>query len=595
MSRLLLAALLLTTPLAAAPGDKAPPPGEDVLALASDKALIVLQVNGVERAQERLNALLKAAVPDLADKAAQNVREMLAELLEGRDLKALRGDGRLLITIADLDQAADKAGITFLFPVRTADAFKKDFLTEPERTSLKKDGDLEQLKFEDQEVPFYLAELKDYVVVSADRDLTAAYTKGTVAGVSRRASREVSRAFHAGDVSLFVNATAVQAKYGDQLKRYKALAETLLKGEGIQGVNKGQMAQIKGVLDAAFQIVEDGTAAVLTVEFRPDGLRLLGLAQFGDKTPTATALQKYQLAPFEALGTLPAGQAVYSGSNLNLGSSEAAGVMAGGFTADDEDAPAKETLAGLLKDLRSSDHGLVLTAGNMLAAGGLEALSSKEAAKIVDARLKILKALTATGSFANVPLKGKPDIKENAEKVGGFSLHAATVKYDFDKATAELPAETRDATRASMKRALGGDEARFWFGTDGKTVLQVTGPDWSVAKALAEGYLSGGTGIGKDEAFQFTRKQLPAEASMLAVLDAGRTAHSLLGLLRDTAGAVPGLPVQLTDVKAPTGKAAYIGAAVVLTTGHGSFELFVPATAVAQIRALIEPLLDNAD
>ena len=232
MSRLLLVALvahLVATPLAAAPGDKAPPPGEDVLALASDKALFVLQVNGAERAQDRLNALLKAAVPDLAEKAAQNVRETLAELLEGRDLKALRGDGRLLVTISDLDTAADKAGITFLFPVKTADAFKKGFLTEAERTSLKKDGDIEQLKFEDQEAAFYLAELKDYVVVSADRELTAAYAKGSVTGVSKRVSREISRAFHTGDVSLFVNAAAVQAKFGDDLKRYKALAETLLR------------------------------------------------------------------------------------------------------------------------------------------------------------------------------------------------------------------------------------------------------------------------------------------------------------------------------------------------------------------------------
>ena len=248
-----------------------------------------------------------------------------------------------------------------------------------------------------------------------------------------------------------------------------------------------------------------------------------------------------------------------------------------------------------MKELRTADHGLALTAGNMLAAGGLEATASRDAAKIVDTRLKVLKALTATGSFANVPLKGKPDVKENAEKVGGFPLHAVTVKYDFDKATAELPAEARDATKSSLKRALGGEEARFWFGTDGKTVLQVTGPDWAAAKPLAEGYLAGGTGVGKDEAFQFTRKQLPAEASMLAVLDAGRAAHSLIGLVRDTAGAVPGLPAQLPDVKAPDGKPAYIGAAVVLTAGHGSLELFVPATAVAQIRKLIEPLLDNAD
>lgn len=584
MSRLLpvLLILALGSPLAAAPGD-------DALSLASDKSLFVLQINGVQRAQDRLDALLKAAVPDIADRAATTVRETLAELLEGRDLKALRGDGRIVITVSDLDTAADKSGITFLFPVATADAFKKGFLTDAERASLKKDGPLEKLTFEDQDVPFYLAELKDYVAVSADRESAAAYAKGTVTGLGRKASKEISQAFHAGDVSLFVNVSAVQAKFGDQLKRYKALAETLLKGDSVQGVSKGQMEQIKGLLDAAFQLAEDGSAAVLSVEFRPDGVRLKGLAQFGEKTATATALTKYKLSQFDQLGTLPPGQAVYTASNLNLGGSAVAGLMAGGFTADDDDAAAKETIAGLLKDLRTADYGLALTAGNMLEVGGLEATVSKDAGRVVAGRLKVLRALTAGGSFSNVPLNGKPEIKANAETVGGFALHAVTVRYDLDKATAELPAEVRDTTKVSMKRGLGGDAVRYWFGTDGKTVLQVTGTDWANAKALVEGYLAGGPGVGKDEAYQFTRKQLPAAASMLAVLDAGRAGHSLMGLVRDASA--PGVPA----AKAPDGKPAYIGAAVVLTAGHGSFELFVPAAAVAQIRKLIEPLLDNDD
>jgi len=546
------AAAVLVLPLTAtaAPTGKDPAaPPDEALALIPPKAIATVQINGLGRVQDRLDKLLKAAAPDRADQASKAVRDAIADALAGRDTRALRPDGRVLIAIADVEKLPDDATLTFLFPVKSGDDFRAQFLTEEERKSLKKDGDLESVQWEDRKEPFYLANLTGYVVVSSDKAAATAYAKGEIGGVARQLSAETARTFLDADVGLFVNVREVNAKYGDQLKTVKSLADLFLKGDSVQGVSKAQLEQIKGIIEAAFTVVEHGTAAVLAAEFRPDGLALRGLAQFADNSATAEALKKYKPAELPELGVLPVGQMAYSASVLQAGRASA---LMDSFVVDDADPAAKETIDGLKKELAAYDRGLTLATGKMTGAT-LETIESKDAAKIVTARLGMLKALTRDGSFGGVPLKAKPDVTEKAETVGGFALHRARFSYDFDKAVADLPEDQREAARASARRTLGGDESAVWLGTDGKTVLQLAAREWADAKALAEAYLSKAAPLAKDEAYQFTRKHLPAEATMLVILDTAQTAYSLYGVFRGATGAVPGFPKAVPDARAPPG------------------------------------------
>jgi hypothetical protein len=124
-------------------------------------------------------------------------------------------------------------------------------------------------------------------------------------------------------------------------------------------------------------------------------------------------------------------------------------------------------------------------------------------------------------------------------------------------------------------------------------VLQVTGKDWAEAKGLVEAYLDRGRALEKDAAYQATRKQLPPEATALVALDAPGMVYSIFGVVKDAVAAVPGGPGQLPNLKSPDGKAAFVGIALVLKAPHGSFDMFVPASAVGQVRKLFEPLLDK--
>src|SRR5947209_7133187 len=146
----------------------APEAGDEVLALIPPSAVATIQVNGIDRMQDRLDVLLKNAIPDRAQEVSRTVRDSIADAFAGRDLKALRPDGRILIAIADLENLPNDATLTFLFPAKSADDFRARFLRDEERKSLKKAGDLETVQWEDRKDRFYVVNLKDYVAVTSD-------------------------------------------------------------------------------------------------------------------------------------------------------------------------------------------------------------------------------------------------------------------------------------------------------------------------------------------------------------------------------------------------------------------------------------------
>lgn len=566
------------------------PKTHDPLALIPPKAVVVVQMNGVERVQERLHALLKKAVPDKADEASKVVRTAIGDALSGRDLKALRPHGRVLVAFSDLDKLPDDITVAFLFPATSADDFRKKFLTDEERKTLKKEEDLESLQWEDRPGLYYLVDLPGFVAVCSDKETARLYSKGEIGGVAKQLSAESAKRFLDSDVSVLVNVKEVKGKYGEQLKKYKSIADVFLKGDTIQGVSKSSIEQIRSMLEAAFQVLQDGAFAVLTIEFADEGLRVKALAQFGEKSGTAALLAKSKPSALAQIGTLPSGQVTYFAADLGSIGSKSAASLLGTFSASDDEPAAKESVDRLLRELATMDRGVTFGSSQMTAAGGLELIESRDAERIVAARLAVLKALTKSGSFANVPLKEKPEVSEKAERVGRFDVYGARLKFDLDRAVVGLPDDVKASTKASMKRSVG-EEMRLWIGSDGKAVVQVVAKDLAEAKAIVDAQT-----LGTLEAFQSTRKQLPAEANMLIILDAARTVYSLFGVAKDTAGGAPDLlPFAVPELKAPAGKPVFIGLALVLKDLHGRIEIFVPTAAVEQIRVLLQPLLDRRD
>lgn len=176
----------------------------------------------------------------------------------------------------------------------------------------------------------------------------------------------------------------------------------------------------------------------------------------------------------------------------------------------------------------------------------------KDGAKAAASRLKLIRALTKTGSFAGVPLKEKPEVNEGVETVGDFKLNRIKFSFDFDKAVESLPEDKREASKSAMMK-LTGDKATVWFGRSGNKLIQVSAKDWTEAKAEIDAYLKGANPLDKDESFLTTRKQLPAEASIVMMADTARFLEMALSMAKDTVAGIPGFPggAMIPDLKVP--------------------------------------------
>jgi hypothetical protein len=564
------------------------------LVLVPSKSPIVVQMNGFEKARNKLGKFLGNALPDLAPKLVKEIDDAIGNAAQGRDLKAITKEGRIYLIIPDLSNFLDSPRMAVLVPVTSYMEFKNTFLKADERKNIKKEGDgIESVVVEGKESTLYLAERKEYVCIGTDKETAQTFVKANDGGLDKVLSQETKNAFLKQEVAVYVDIREINKQFGAQIKEFKDVIEMGLGGAGGM-IDKKQAEQIKQMFKAFVQIIDDAVAAVIGVEFRDEGVNLKLMAQFGPDTETNGLLKKLKPAALAELGTLPLGQLGYTATNFDTSLSKTLSLLLKESIADDEDPDARKTIEDALKELSENGRAIDLTAGEMIGGVALEISQYKDPAKAVSSQLKMFKAMTKTASFGSVALKNKPEIKEDAESTGGFKFHLVKLTFDFDKAIENLPQEIRDATRASMVKMMG-DRSSTWIGTDGKKVIRVSGKNWQVVRPVVEEYLKGNKTIDKDEAFQATRKNLPAEATLIFVADTARLVEMIMEVVREMTAGIPGAfpGGNIPPIKAPMAKPAYLGVALVLKAEYGSIDIYVPTVAVALVRKMIQPLLDK--
>ncbi len=390
------------------------------------------------------------------------------------------------------------------------------------------------------------------------------------------------------DLSVFVDMKAVYKQHGDQIANARGFIDQVVQSaQQMGGVDKSQIEQAKKLFDGLFQLIDDTEQIVAAVDFRPEGFVLGAHVQVADKSPSNAYLKTVKPAMLTGMAKLPAGAMVYSNSSSNLelvqglfssmlglgGSSDAK------LSKDAEDALAELGALKFEESYSSFDF----------PSGGISVIRYAEPAKAVAAALKLYKSLPENAALGGSALKGKPEVKANDQTVGSFALHGVKITWDVERMVERFPEELREGMKETMKKMLG-DGQRFWFGTDGKTFVQVTAKDWVEGKKRLEDYLSGKSTLGGDAEFAATRKQLPAGANTLVVLDSGRLAFAIGQYTGEVLKNFPALPFNLGAAKKPEGKSSYIGLAVTLQPRQGGIDLFLPAEAIKQIVSVLQPL-----
>jgi hypothetical protein len=108
-------------------------------------------------------------------------------------------------------------------------------------------------------------------------------------------------------------------------------------------------------------------------------------------------------------------------------------------------------------------------------------------------------------------------------------------------------------------------------------------------------YRGGKSGVGGDPGFKQTRKNLPAEASIVGLAETGQLIQSLAEQLKMLADTVPGFQVPLGGVKAVKGEPTYMGLALTLKRETATVDVFVPGAAMNVAVKMLAPLFKNIE
>jgi hypothetical protein len=565
----------------------------NALSIVPAQAPIVVHIHGVDRVKDRLTALIKSALPDLGPMVVAKLEESLKEALDEKKLQGLDKEGPIFVVFLEIpgdDTQVPKMAV--IARVAKYAEFRDGLLNDDERKALKPAADgAERTEIKGQEV-FFL-DRSGWAIVTPHKDTATGWAKNNT-GLDSKINRDLARRLLESDVGVYVNLSAINKQFGDQIKEAKETMFNLFDQFGGQNANTMEMA--KKMYGGMFQVVADGRACVISLEFRPEGLSFHLAVNVGSDTATNKFLKDQKPTGFSEFGTLPAGQIVYSAAEfvpnmLKMLAPMMYGVSAGGDS--------QKELQSAIEQLIESGNMTTLSAGSFPATS-LQASNFKNPALAANAQLKLFRSLGDGAMFQNSVIRGKPEIKENDQSYRGFTLHFVHVNWDFDKALEQFGGVGGggDEVKKALTKLIG-EGLNTWFGTDGKQFLTISAKSWDDAKRQIDAYLDGKETIGSVKAFAASRTQLPHDATLLALVDAGRFAFAMgdymLASVKAVGGAIP-LPFNLPESMKPVKTTpAFLGIAVVLQPEYGSFDFYLPVTAVHEIRRVIMPLFMGGD
>jgi hypothetical protein len=579
-------ALALTLPAAAAPV-----PGEQdkPLAQVPAKSAVVVQLKGFERTRERLNVLIKAALPDFADMAKEKMKEALDQALDGRKIDAVSKDGHVFVVFTQLpDPNQNPPKMAILVPVKNYKEFRDGILKDDERKGIKADPLGYEIAQINGEAVYFVDRKNGYAAVTPDADVAATFVK-KFDSIEGKLSKPLAKSLLAADVSAYVDMAAVNKEHGDAIKQAQAQLEQAL--DATPDKNTAEM--VKRIYGPMFQAVSDSTAVLVSADFRPEGVLLHVETEVPADSKTNTLLKSWKTMPAAELAKLPAGSMVYTGLAYTPALMKELGPLA--YGAVDPESDEGKAIKKLVGEMADANPRFMLSSSNVPSAG-IAVSKYDNPAKAVDAQLRLFKGLKE-GSMFGAVLKSAPVIKENAQKHGGFDLASVSMKWDLEKTVEKQGAALGDDQKKAMienMKSLLGEGSNFWIGTDGKTVVQVTAKDWDEARALLDRLQKGEQTLGSSQAFKDTVKHLPAENSMLLLADVPQATEMIVKSVV-TALQGFGLGNQIPPgIEKPSikPKTSYVGLAVTLESGRGSLDVWLSATSINDVyKMYIEKLL----
>jgi len=469
--------------------------------------------------------------------------------------------------------------------------FRDNALTDDEKKALKTEDGVESTIVSGQTI-FFL-DRKTVAVVTNSKE-TAVQLARKPAGLDTKISKELGGKLQASDLGVYLSMDVFNKDYAEQIKEAHKTIDDLIK-TGLDQVGKEQRAgleMIQKAIGPIFQAVEDSQGLLLSVELRETGLNLHMQSELRAGTPSSKALQEAKVSAFKDLGHLPEGQMFYTGMQASPALIKAMGTVLFGVINEPDAEAAKKVQAAVAELVKAGPSTRLDSAA--IPVQSLQVWTYNNPAEAVDATLQLVQALAAGSMFQSAQLKEKPVIKKNAEKHGDLTFHSIKLTWDLDKmlgaSAGQLPEEAQKKMKESLKTMLG-DGLTIWLGTDRKHLLQIAAKDWATAEKLLGSYLKNQDGVSEKGNFKEVRKELPAEATVLLVIDLVKYAAAVLQYAKPLLENQFPLPRNFPAAP-PKGKVSFVGAAVALQPDRGGFDFYVSTAAMKDVyEAFVVPFL----
>jgi hypothetical protein len=542
---------------------------------------VAVRIRGVEATRDDLLAMLKAMNPDWANMAEGALAGPLAHF---REMHGAHASTSPFVALLRLGEGGGDGGPPPFAVIVPSDDYKGTIkeLSGGKDVELKhQDGDYDAFDGPGGQGTWYAAHSPGIVAFGPSKDLIASIARPGGKTLDTVVTGASAKAFLGGDLGIYVNAASLTKRYADQIEQARQTFMAALDQAGPQVGNAGTLQFIKDFYGGLFDSLKYADVLTLNVDLADKGLHLASYLKVKPDSDIARSIAEVRSGHGSQMGHLAPGALGYVYMDTKTRTLER--LMGMGLRMFNPGKPSPEQEKALAE---FHALGRVETLGQMSMEGGMRGISEMwvdDPRKFIDASLSLLRAMGGGEAKVYKDIKVDPA----AQTYRGMTFTHASVTVNMEKLAELFP--NNPAQAESMKAMFGDGHLDYWYGTDGKRLLQVMAKSWEEARSFIDPYLDGNRGIGQSAGFQAARGPLPEQASVLLLY----SAQELVRMMARQMATVANNPNLKPPADLPADP-AFLGASLTPHAPEGyEFHLVIPTSVGTVIAKGLVPIFQG--
>lgn len=538
---------------------------------------LAIRTRGLEASSKNLVASIRAMDPEWGNMVEGMVAGPMSQIRDNHGGHVASAPFLAFIRMSEV-QGGGPPPFAAVFPAKEYKPFLRQFSGGKDVELKPQDGGHDAFEGPVGDASWYATKDEGIVALGTSRSLIADIAKKGGKRLDSVLTGAAAKSFLAGEVGLYLNAAALTSRYQDQIEQ--ARQAMILAMEQQAGNNTMGVQIARDFHGAAFDSLKYADVLTLDLNLADQGIHLAGFLKLKADSEAARSIPTLAAGGVEKIGKLPKGATLYLYTNLDARAFDRLQGMTMRMLNHGKPSPALEKAMAALHGLgriESAASGSFDDRGRR----SLSVMQLDDPRKFIDATIAVVRATGEGEGKIYKSIKVEP----TAQTHGGFTFTHVAVELDFDRLAEMLGNDPRAAE--SMKTMMGRERINhYWYGTDGKILLQILAPDWDTARSLIDDYRKSDDQVGRTPGYRSARAAMPDQASILVMLGVQGAAQTYAAMFYSA--------MKSPDQKAPADmpkEPAYIGISLTPRPGEGyEFHLVVPADAGPAISKGLVPV-----